>query len=70
MSPRRPPLHIPSLVLGLLLCVSAALGLAWGLGSDIHWRRVGTWSPVALIIIGLIGLMAHRNNPTIRRRER
>lgn len=65
MTRRRSPLGRrrpdgPSLVWGLLFALVAALGIARAAGVAIDWPLVTLLAPVALILLGVLGLALHR----------
>lgn len=53
---------VTSLVVGLLLLVLAGLGL-WMSFGVVNWAWVGVGAPLAVVLVGLLGLFLSRPRP-------
>ena len=56
MSPRT---DVVALVVGLLACALAGLGL-WAAFGTVTWSAVTLAVPILLVVVGLVGLLASR----------
>jgi len=52
---------VASLVVGLLACLLAAIAL-WTAFGSVNWALVSLAAPIALITVGLLGLILARKN--------
>ena len=53
---------VTALVVGLVLLVLAGLGL-WTSFGTVNWAWAGVGAPLALVIVGLVGLTLSRPRP-------
>lgn len=53
---------VTALVVGLLLLILAGLGL-WMSFGIVNWALVGVGAPLALVAVGLLGLLSSRPQP-------
>ncbi|MDO5533181.1 MAG: hypothetical protein Q4F65_00825 [Propionibacteriaceae bacterium] len=58
----RPRTDVVALVVGLIAVAVAALGL-WAAFGAVSWPAVAIAAPLALVVVGLVGLVASRGNP-------
>lgn len=56
MTPRP---DVLALVVGILACALAALGL-WGAFFPLSWPTLTVAAPVVLVLVGVVGLLASR----------
>lgn len=58
--PARPPRDVVAMVFGLLLTGVAAVTLWTSLVGPLSWRLLTTAAPLALVVIGVVGLLLSR----------
>ena len=59
---------ITALTVGLVACLLAALGM-WAAYGSVNWPLVGLLAPIALVMIGLLGLILARTSFSTTRKE-
>ena len=57
---RRRTIDASALIWGLILLAGATLGIIRGLGHAIDWQVVWIITPIALIALGITGLVLNR----------
>jgi membrane protein YdbS with pleckstrin-like domain len=56
-------LDVVALVAGLLLTAVAACSLWYTVTGDVDWHLVQLAAPLALVVVGVLGLALSRNRP-------